>query len=77
MFEGLNTITRRGVIGTSTPVFGLRPIRSPLERTTKDPKEEELHRLALRDGLRHLLQDHFHEFGGFGPGQADSLINGL
>lgn len=25
--EGLKTITRRGKIGTSTPVFGLRPMR--------------------------------------------------
>ena len=25
--DGLNTITRRGRIGTSTPVFGLRPMR--------------------------------------------------
>ena len=25
--DGLNTITRRGEIGTSVPVFGLRPIR--------------------------------------------------
>ena len=24
--------TRRGAIGTSTPVFGLRPIRSPLSQ---------------------------------------------
>src|SRR6056297_3425880 len=38
--EGLKTMTRRGSIGTSTPVFGLRPIRSPFSRTTKDPKED-------------------------------------
>jgi hypothetical protein len=25
--DGLNTITRRGEIGTEVPVFGLRPIR--------------------------------------------------
>ncbi len=42
MFDGLNTITRRGVIGTSMPVLGLRPIRSPLERTTKEPKDDSL-----------------------------------
>ena len=40
MFEGLNTITRRGSIGTSIPVLGLRPTRSPLSRTTKEPKED-------------------------------------
>src|SRR5690348_3046824 len=36
--DGLNTITRRGRIGTSTPVLGLRPTRSPFERTTNEPK---------------------------------------
>ena len=39
-FEGLNTMTRRGSIGTSTPVFGLRPMRCPLSRTTKEPNED-------------------------------------
>ena len=33
-------MTRRGVIGTSIPVLGLRPIRSPLARTTKEPNED-------------------------------------
>src|ERR1700754_1098155 len=32
--------TRRGAIGTSTPVLGLRPMRSPLSRSTKVPKPE-------------------------------------
>src|SRR5690606_5058397 len=32
--------TRRGVIGTSTPVFGLRPMRSRLLRRMKLPKPE-------------------------------------
>ena len=41
-FEGLNTMTRRGSIGTSIPVFGLRPMRCPLSRTTKDPNEDSL-----------------------------------
>ena len=27
MADGLNTITRRGEIGTSLPVFGFRPMR--------------------------------------------------
>ena len=40
--DGLNTITLRGRMGTSTPVFGLRPTRSPLERTTKEPKPDSL-----------------------------------
>src|SRR5262245_58690940 len=38
--DGLNTITRRGEIGTSLPVLGLRPIRCPFLRTTKDPKDD-------------------------------------
>ena len=37
---GLNTITRRGEIGTSCPVFGLRPTRSPFDRTMNEPKDE-------------------------------------
>src|SRR5438477_11583859 len=40
MAEGLNTITRRGEIGTSLPVLGLRPTRWPFLRTTKEPNEE-------------------------------------
>ena len=39
-FEGLNTITWRGSIATSTPVLGLRPTRLPLLRTTKEPNED-------------------------------------
>src|SRR3954466_5643817 len=38
--DGLNTITRRGEIGTSVPVFGLRPTRWPFLRTTKEPKDD-------------------------------------
>src|SRR6187402_1552744 len=38
--EGLNTITRRGEIGTSLPVFGLRPMRCPFLRTTNEPNDE-------------------------------------
>jgi hypothetical protein len=30
--DGLNTMMRRGEIGTSLPVFGLRPIRRPFLR---------------------------------------------
>jgi hypothetical protein len=40
MADGLNTITRRGEMGTSLPVLGLRPIRWPFLRTTKEPKDE-------------------------------------
>src|SRR5580698_2734473 len=38
--DGLNTMTRRGEIGTSLPVLGLRPIRWPFLRTTKEPKDD-------------------------------------
>ena len=40
MADGLNTITRRGEIGTSLPVLGLRPMRWPFLRTTNEPKED-------------------------------------
>ena len=35
---GRKTSTRRGRIGTSTPVLGLRPMRRPFWRTEKVPK---------------------------------------
>lgn len=38
--EGLNTITRRGEIGTGTLVLGLRPIRWPFLRTTNEPNDD-------------------------------------
>src|SRR6478609_5796575 len=38
--DGLNTMTRRGEIGTSLPVLGLRPMRWPFLRTTKEPNED-------------------------------------
>ena len=40
--EGLNVSTRRGLIGTSIPVLGLRPIRSRFDRTENKPKERSL-----------------------------------
>ena len=40
MLLGLKTVTRRGGIGTSRPVFGLRPTRSPLSRIMKEPNDE-------------------------------------
>jgi hypothetical protein len=39
IFDALNNSTRRGKIGTASPVFGLRPILSPLLCTTKEPKD--------------------------------------
>ena len=40
IWDGLNTATLRGVIGTCLPVFGFLPIRGPFLRTTKVPNEE-------------------------------------
>src|SRR6478609_5214162 len=42
MADALNTTTRRGEIGTSTPVFGLRPGRCFFLRTRNDPNDESL-----------------------------------
>src|SRR5262249_58587002 len=38
--DGLNTMTRRGEIGTSLPVLGFRPSRWPFLRTTKEPNDD-------------------------------------
>ena len=38
--EGRNVSTRRGLIGTSWPVFGLRPTRADLLRMENVPKDE-------------------------------------
>src|SRR6202008_960020 len=38
--DARKTRTRRGRIGTSCPVFGLRPTRCPLSRTVKLPNDE-------------------------------------
>jgi hypothetical protein len=40
--DGLNTITRRGEIVTSVPVFGLRPMRWFFLRTMNEPNDESL-----------------------------------
>ena len=44
--------TRRGAIGTSTPVLGLRPTRSPLSRSTKRAEARDLDVLALATARR-------------------------
>src|SRR3990172_5556993 len=41
-WDARNTRTRRGGIGTSSPVFGLRPMRWPFERTERLPNDESL-----------------------------------
>src|SRR5262245_47715582 len=42
MLLGRKTSTRRGVIGTSCPVLGLRPTRCPFLRMLKELNEESL-----------------------------------
>src|SRR5579883_1762375 len=42
ILEGLKIKTLRGVIGTSTPVLGLRPMRSDFSRTRNRPKDDTL-----------------------------------
>ena len=49
--DGLKTSTRRCMIGTSTPVFGLRPMRSPLSRTRHEPNEDSLTVSPVADPL--------------------------
>jgi hypothetical protein len=66
--DGLNTRTWRGRIGTSSPVLGLRPIRSFFERTWNEPKEQ-----GVADQVQHAL----HQFGRFGAGQAHRLVDRL
>jgi hypothetical protein len=39
MPEDLNTMTRRGEVGTSLPVFRLRPMRWPFLRTISESKD--------------------------------------
>src|SRR5258707_340363 len=74
--DGLNTITRRGEIGTSVPVLGLRPIRCPFLHH-EGAKRRKLHGFATLNAIGDLLEHQFDEFGGFGSRQTDLLINCL
>ena len=73
MLLGRNTSTRRGVIGTSSPVFGLRPTRWPFWRMPKEPNEESFTVLARRQAGRDLLQDQLDQLLGLVAGQSDLL----
>ena len=55
--EARNTRTRRGRIGTSSPVFGLRPMRWPFCRTKKLPKDEIL-TVSPRDSASEISSQH-------------------
>ena len=76
-FDGLKTITRRGSIGTSTPVFGLRPTRSPLLRTMNEPNEDSFTVSPRSQAVADLGQDPLDQFGRFGPRETDLLVHGL
>jgi hypothetical protein len=67
--------TRRGAIGTSTPVFGLRPIRSPLSRRMKLPKPEIFHILPFGQRRTHVVENALDDRSGFGARQADLVVN--
>ena len=73
MLLGRNTSTRRGVIGTSWPVLGLRPTRSPFWRMPKEPKEESFTDSPGRQARRDLVQDELDELLGLVTGQSDLL----
>src|SRR5229473_3003557 len=59
-FDARKTSTRRGRIGTSCPVFGLRPTRRPLSRTVKLPNDE-IARFVARQA--HFLEHRLAQIG--------------
>jgi hypothetical protein len=73
----LKTITRRSKIGTSTPVFGLRPMRWPFERTTKAPEGRQLDRFAARCGVTNFVEDGLDKCGRFRARKTDPAISDL
>ena len=77
MLLGRNTSTRRGVIGTSWPVLGLRPTRWPFWRMPKEPNEDSLTVLAGRQAGRNLLQDQLDQLLRLVAGQSDFLDHRL
>ena len=74
---GRNTSTRRGVIGTSSPVLGLRPMRPPFGRTANVPNDDKLHRLAADQARRNFFQHPFDHLGRFVARQTDLGIDRL
>ncbi len=54
--DGRKVSTRRGLIGTSSPVLGLRPTRADLSRTEKVPKDEILTVSPGDQRVGHVLQ---------------------
>ena len=68
-------ITRRGAIGTSTPVFGLRPMRWPLSRRMKVPKPEILTFVPLGQRVAHVVEHALDQPGRFGARQAEPAMD--
>ncbi len=71
MLLGRKTSTRRGVIGTSLPVFGLRPTRSPFWRMPNDPNEESFTCSPRAKTFGDLVQNEFNELLRFITRQPD------
>ena len=75
--DGLNTMTRRGSIGTSTPVFGLRPTRCALVAHDEGAERRQLHGLAPARQSQISLSTSSTERRRFRPRQADLPVHGL
>jgi hypothetical protein len=76
MTEGLNMTTRRGDIRASSPVLGLRPMRSRFLRTTNEPNDDSFtvsHAQTVQDFFEHKLN----ECRAFDTRQADLLMERL
>ena len=68
-------ITRRGAIGTSTPVLGLRPTRSPLSRRMKVPKPEILTFSPSDKRVAHVVEHPLDQARALGARQAEAAMD--
>ena len=68
-------ITRRGAIGTSMPVLGLRPTRWPLSRRMKVPKPETLTFVPSDKRVAHVVQHALDDARRFGARQAEPAMD--
>ena len=73
--DGLNTITRRGRIGTSTPVFGLRPDALALGADDERTEAGKLDGFPARGRVADFVQHRLDQFRRFGARQSDALIH--
>ena len=73
-----NTSTRRGRIGTSTPVLGLRPIRSPFCPDGKRAEATDLDRLATcAEASAKPVEHRLEQIRRLVPRQADLRVDAL